>query len=178
MIGALRHIRYIDTEQFTQDSSVAAGATVPTTSIPPALASPVSLLWKNADHLRAGVAETKLYDEIGTGYSLGRRTDPRWMTEILAALGLRPRHHQRQGGHRSPGRTGSAGGMPRRHEKPEDRQVHDRRDDRGDRPRNILQTPDREPENPSMHRHSPTPDPDSIRPTSRRNRLLQTVPFS
>ncbi|GGN13548.1 methyltransferase type 11 [Lentzea pudingi] len=30
---------------------------------------------------------TELYDEIGTGYSLGRRTDPRWMAEILAALG-------------------------------------------------------------------------------------------
>jgi SAM-dependent methyltransferase len=28
-----------------------------------------------------------LYDDIGTGYSLGRRTDPRWMTAILAALG-------------------------------------------------------------------------------------------
>jgi SAM-dependent methyltransferase len=28
-----------------------------------------------------------LYDEIGTGYSWGRRTDPRWMTEVLAALG-------------------------------------------------------------------------------------------
>jgi SAM-dependent methyltransferase len=27
-----------------------------------------------------------LYDEIGTGYALGRRTDPRWMTAILAAL--------------------------------------------------------------------------------------------
>ncbi|SFR22884.1 Methyltransferase domain-containing protein [Lentzea waywayandensis] len=30
---------------------------------------------------------TDLYDEIGTGYSWGRRTDPRWMAEILAALG-------------------------------------------------------------------------------------------
>ena len=30
---------------------------------------------------------TELYDHIGTGYSLGRRTDPRWMTPILAALG-------------------------------------------------------------------------------------------
>lgn len=29
----------------------------------------------------------ELYDTIGTGYALGRRTDPRWMTEILAALG-------------------------------------------------------------------------------------------
>ncbi|MFD4639480.1 class I SAM-dependent methyltransferase [Lentzea sp. NPDC058436] len=28
-----------------------------------------------------------LYDDIGTGYSSGRRTDPRWMTEVLAALG-------------------------------------------------------------------------------------------
>ncbi|MFD1047432.1 SAM-dependent methyltransferase, partial [Kibdelosporangium lantanae] len=28
-----------------------------------------------------------LYDEIGTGYALGRRTDPRWMNEILVALG-------------------------------------------------------------------------------------------
>jgi SAM-dependent methyltransferase len=33
------------------------------------------------------VAGTELYDDIGTGYSLGRRTDPRWMTAILAALG-------------------------------------------------------------------------------------------
>jgi SAM-dependent methyltransferase len=31
--------------------------------------------------------EPELYDEIGAGYSLGRRTDPRWMTAILAALG-------------------------------------------------------------------------------------------
>lgn len=30
---------------------------------------------------------TELYDEIGAGYSLGRRTDPRWMAEVLAALG-------------------------------------------------------------------------------------------
>lgn len=30
---------------------------------------------------------TELYDEIGTGYALGRRTDPRWMAPILAALG-------------------------------------------------------------------------------------------
>jgi SAM-dependent methyltransferase len=30
---------------------------------------------------------TDLYDEIGTGYSWGRRTDPRWMNEILTALG-------------------------------------------------------------------------------------------
>ncbi|MDX8149876.1 class I SAM-dependent methyltransferase [Lentzea sp. BCCO 10_0061] len=30
---------------------------------------------------------TDLYDEIGTGYSWGRRTDPRWMAKILAALG-------------------------------------------------------------------------------------------
>jgi SAM-dependent methyltransferase len=29
----------------------------------------------------------ELYDRIGTGYALGRRTDPRWMTEILAAVG-------------------------------------------------------------------------------------------
>lgn len=29
----------------------------------------------------------ELYDEIGVGYSLGRRTDPRWMATILAALG-------------------------------------------------------------------------------------------
>jgi SAM-dependent methyltransferase len=28
-----------------------------------------------------------LYDEIGTGYALGRRTDPRWMAAITAALG-------------------------------------------------------------------------------------------
>jgi hypothetical protein len=27
------------------------------------------------------------YDDIGTGYSLGRRTDPRWMTVIRDALG-------------------------------------------------------------------------------------------
>ena len=27
------------------------------------------------------------YDEIGVGYALGRRTDPRWMAPILAALG-------------------------------------------------------------------------------------------
>jgi hypothetical protein len=33
------------------------------------------------------VAGTELYDDIGIGYSLGRRTDPRWMTAILAALG-------------------------------------------------------------------------------------------
>lgn len=33
------------------------------------------------------MAGTELYDEIGTGYSLGRRTDPRWMKPILAALG-------------------------------------------------------------------------------------------
>jgi len=30
---------------------------------------------------------TALYDRIGTGYSLGRRTDPRWLTPVLAALG-------------------------------------------------------------------------------------------
>ena len=30
---------------------------------------------------------TALYDRIGTGYALGRRTDPRWMAPILAALG-------------------------------------------------------------------------------------------
>jgi SAM-dependent methyltransferase len=30
---------------------------------------------------------TDLYDEIGAGYSSARRTDPRWMAEILAALG-------------------------------------------------------------------------------------------
>lgn len=28
-----------------------------------------------------------LYDDIGTGYSSRRRTDPRWMAEVLAALG-------------------------------------------------------------------------------------------
>jgi SAM-dependent methyltransferase len=28
-----------------------------------------------------------IYDEIGAGYSLGRRTDPRWMDPILTALG-------------------------------------------------------------------------------------------
>lgn len=33
------------------------------------------------------MAGTELYDDIGTGYSLGRRTDPRWMTAILDALG-------------------------------------------------------------------------------------------
>jgi SAM-dependent methyltransferase len=33
------------------------------------------------------VAGTELYDDIGAGYSLGRRTDPRWMTAVLAALG-------------------------------------------------------------------------------------------
>ncbi|HEX6360943.1 class I SAM-dependent methyltransferase [Actinophytocola sp.] len=29
----------------------------------------------------------ELYDEIGTEYSFGRRTDPRWMAAILAAVG-------------------------------------------------------------------------------------------
>jgi SAM-dependent methyltransferase len=29
----------------------------------------------------------ELYDRIGTGYALGRRTDPRWMSAILDALG-------------------------------------------------------------------------------------------
>lgn len=33
------------------------------------------------------MAGAELYDRIGTGYSLGRRTDPRWMAAILAALG-------------------------------------------------------------------------------------------
>ncbi|KOV82111.1 class I SAM-dependent methyltransferase [Nocardia sp. NRRL S-836] len=33
------------------------------------------------------MAGTELYDDIGTGYSLGRRTDPRWMAAVLAALG-------------------------------------------------------------------------------------------
>nr|WP_231104851.1 methyltransferase domain-containing protein [Haloechinothrix halophila] len=33
------------------------------------------------------MAGTALYDRIGNGYSLGRRTDRRWMTAILAALG-------------------------------------------------------------------------------------------
>ncbi|CAL9430926.1 hypothetical protein SUDANB95_02033 [Actinosynnema sp. ALI-1.44] len=33
------------------------------------------------------MAGTDLYDDIGTGYALGRRTDPRWMTAILGALG-------------------------------------------------------------------------------------------
>lgn len=33
------------------------------------------------------MAGTELYDDIGAGYSLGRRTDPRWMTAITAALG-------------------------------------------------------------------------------------------
>ncbi len=33
------------------------------------------------------MAGTELYDDIGTGYSLGRRTDPRWMAPIRAALG-------------------------------------------------------------------------------------------
>ncbi len=36
---------------------------------------------------RKRVPETALYDQIGTGYSLGRRTDPRWMATILDALG-------------------------------------------------------------------------------------------
>lgn len=34
---------------------------------------------------------TALYDRIGTGYSLGRRTDPRWLTPVLAALGTATR---------------------------------------------------------------------------------------
>lgn len=33
------------------------------------------------------MARPKLYDEIGVGYSMGRRTDPRWMEPISAALG-------------------------------------------------------------------------------------------
>ncbi|GAA0248422.1 class I SAM-dependent methyltransferase [Saccharothrix mutabilis subsp. mutabilis] len=33
------------------------------------------------------MAGTDLYDDIGTGYALGRRTDPRWMTAVLGALG-------------------------------------------------------------------------------------------
>lgn len=33
------------------------------------------------------MAGTELYDRIGTGYALGRRTDPRWMTPIRTALG-------------------------------------------------------------------------------------------
>jgi SAM-dependent methyltransferase len=33
------------------------------------------------------MVDAELYDEIGLGYSLGRRTDPRWMTAIVAALG-------------------------------------------------------------------------------------------
>jgi SAM-dependent methyltransferase len=33
------------------------------------------------------VARTELYDTIGAGYALGRRTDPRWMTAIRIALG-------------------------------------------------------------------------------------------
>ncbi|MEU5845392.1 class I SAM-dependent methyltransferase [Saccharopolyspora shandongensis] len=33
------------------------------------------------------MAGTEFHDDIGTGYSLGRRTDPRWMTAILAAPG-------------------------------------------------------------------------------------------
>jgi hypothetical protein len=33
------------------------------------------------------MVDAELYDEIGPGYSLGRRTDPRWMTAIVAALG-------------------------------------------------------------------------------------------
>lgn len=33
------------------------------------------------------MARTELYDEIGVDYALGRRTDPRWMKAILAALG-------------------------------------------------------------------------------------------
>ncbi|OLF06068.1 SAM-dependent methyltransferase [Actinophytocola xinjiangensis] len=34
---------------------------------------------------------TALYDTIGSGYSLGRRTDPRWMTPVLDALGTAER---------------------------------------------------------------------------------------
>jgi SAM-dependent methyltransferase len=33
------------------------------------------------------VGATELYDDIGTGYSWGRRTDPRWMSAVLDALG-------------------------------------------------------------------------------------------
>ncbi len=33
------------------------------------------------------MAEAELYDDIGAGYSLGRRTDPRWMAAVLTALG-------------------------------------------------------------------------------------------
>lgn len=33
------------------------------------------------------MAAAQLYDDIGAGYSLGRRSDPRWMTAILSALG-------------------------------------------------------------------------------------------
>jgi SAM-dependent methyltransferase len=33
------------------------------------------------------MAGADLYDHIGAGYSLGRRTDPRWMAAILDALG-------------------------------------------------------------------------------------------
>lgn len=33
------------------------------------------------------MAETDLYDAIGVGYALGRRTDPRWMKAVLTALG-------------------------------------------------------------------------------------------
>ncbi len=31
------------------------------------------------------MARTELYDDIGSGYALGRRTDPRWQTAILLA---------------------------------------------------------------------------------------------
>lgn len=33
------------------------------------------------------MGDARLYDRIGTGYSLGRRTDPRWMALITRALG-------------------------------------------------------------------------------------------
>lgn len=33
------------------------------------------------------MAGPELYDRIGTGYALGRRTDPRWLTPVLTALG-------------------------------------------------------------------------------------------
>jgi SAM-dependent methyltransferase len=33
------------------------------------------------------MGRTDVYDEIGIGYALGRRTDPRWMAAVLDALG-------------------------------------------------------------------------------------------
>ena len=60
------------------------------------------------------MAAAELYDDIGAGYSLGRRTNPRWMTAILAALGdarLTAAGGQRPAGQSSPtpaGRSSSS----------------------------------------------------------------------